>query len=145
MNASSPAQPPTTANNTINAKGNLPTGAQIPTLRPFAAHAVNAEVNVPAGNEDIIVGDYNIDGVVGIVCEESRWHAVAFYKVAIPLLKKKSQSNQLMTKSKFDLIKEALLCTRDGDESIAELWNEYPSNYKWNKAFLLNISFSTTC
>ena len=72
MNASSPAQPPTTANNTINAKGNLPTGAQIPTLRPFAAHAVNAEVNVPAGNEDIIVGDYNIDGVVGIVCEESR-------------------------------------------------------------------------
>jgi hypothetical protein len=135
VNVSTPAQPPTTANNTINAEGNLPSDALIPTLPHFAACAVEAEDNLPAGSKDIIVGGYHIDGVVNIIGEESRRHVVAFYEVAIPILEKKSESNQLMNKSKFDVIKEALLCIREGDESISELRIEYPSIYKWNKFF----------
>ncbi len=78
MNASYPAQAPTTAKNAINAEDNLPAGngfaqpplntegseepvsndpAQHPALPPFVQHdAVNAAVNPPVGNEDIIVG-----------------------------------------------------------------------------------------
>ena len=130
MNASSSAHSPTTANNVINAKGDLPSGALIPTLPPFTAHAVNAEVNVPAGSKDINVSGYHIDPVASIVGEESRCHVVAFYKAAIPILKKKSESNQLMTKSKFDVIKEALLHIHEGNEPIAALRNEYLSIYK---------------
>jgi hypothetical protein len=41
-----------------------------------------------------------------------------------------------MIKSKFELLKEALLRNREGDESIAELRSEYPQIYKWNKRML---------
>ena len=140
MNVSTPAQPPTTANNTINADGYLPSDALIPALPPFAARAVEAEDNLPACSEDIIVGGYHIDGVADILGEESRRHVVAFYEAAIPILEKKSESNQLMNKSKFDVIKEALLCIREGDESISQLRIEYPSIYKWNKAFALVVN-----
>ena len=116
MNASTPTQPPTSANNTINAKGNLPsdamnvsTPAQPPTTANnqhhqcrrrftfwrsdscvtfFAARAVEAEDNLPAGSKDIIVGGYHIDGVANIVSEESSRHVVVFYEAAIPYLKK---------------------------------------------------------
>jgi hypothetical protein len=92
MNASYPAQAPTTADNVINAEGNLPAGnnfaqpplnaegskdptnndpAQHPMLPPFVKHAVNAAVNPPVGNEDIIVGDFHIDGVADITGVES--------------------------------------------------------------------------
>ena len=84
--------------------------------------------------KDIIVGDYHVDGVVDIMGVEIRQHVIAFYEATIPLIKN-SQSNRLMTKSKFELIKEALLRNCEGDEFIAELQNEYPSIYKWNKAF----------
>ncbi len=85
-NASYPAQAPTTANDAINAEGNLPAGndfAQPPlnaegskepasndptqhsALPPFVQHnAVNAAVNPPVGNEDIIVGDYHMVDVL---------------------------------------------------------------------------------
>ncbi len=52
---------------------------QHPTLPPFIEHTINAEVNAPA-NEDIIVGDYHIDGVVDIISVESRRHVIAFYE-----------------------------------------------------------------
>ncbi len=129
MNVSTPAQFSTTANNTINAEGDLPSDTLIPALPPFAARAVEAEDNLPAGSEDIIVGGYHIDGVANILGEESRQHVVALYEAAIPILKKKSESNQLMNKSKFDVIKEALLCICEGDESISELRIEFPSIY----------------
>ena len=45
--------------------------AQHPMLAPFIEHTINAEVNAPA-NEDIIVGDYHIDGVLDIIGVESR-------------------------------------------------------------------------
>jgi hypothetical protein len=45
-----------------------------------------------------------------------------------------------MTKSKFEVIKEALLRNHEGDKSIAELWSEYPQIYKWNKAFAVVIN-----
>ena len=87
MNASTPTQPPTTANNTINAKSDLPY-ALIPALPPFAACAVEAEDNLPAGSKDITVGGYYIDGVANIIGKESCQYVVAFYKAAIPILKK---------------------------------------------------------
>ena len=148
MNASSPAQAPTTAKNAINAEDNLPAGngfaqppwnaegskepasndpAQHSVLPPFVQHdAVNAAVNPPVGNEDIIVGDYHIDGVADIIGVESQRHVIAFYKATTPLLEKASQSNRLMTQSKFEVIKKALLCNREGGEFIAELRSEYP-------------------
>ncbi len=109
MNASNPAQP-FTANNAINAEGNVLAGdnftetplnaegskparndpTQPPALPPFAEHAVNAEVNALAGNEDIIVGDYHIDGVADIIGEESHRHVIAFYEATIPLIAKVS-------------------------------------------------------
>jgi hypothetical protein len=42
-----------------------------------------------------------------------------------------------MNKSKFDVIKEALLRIREGVESVSELRNKYPSIYKWNTSFAL--------
>jgi hypothetical protein len=158
MNASNPTQP-STANNAINAEGNVLAGnnftepplnaegskparndpAQPPELPPFAEHAINAEVNAPAGNKDIIVGDYHIDGVADIIGEESHQHVIAFYKATIPLIAKVSQSNWLMTKAKFETIKEALLRNHDG-ESIAELRSDYPQIYKWNMAFAVVIN-----
>ena len=140
MNASTPTQPPTTANNTINAEGDLPSDALIPVLPPFAARAVKAEDNLPACSKDIIVGGYHIDGVANIIGEESRRHVVVFYEATIPILEKKSESNQLMNKSKFDVIKEGLLRIREGDESISQLRIEYPSIYKWNKAVALVVN-----
>jgi hypothetical protein len=145
LNASFPAQPRTTTDNAMEAGGNVPAGndidqpplnaedsvparmdsAQPPTLPPFIEHAVNDEVNAPA-NVDIIVGDYHIDGVADIIGVESRRHVIAFYEATTPLLKKASQSNRLMTKSKFEVIKEALLRNCEGDEFIAELRSEYP-------------------
>jgi hypothetical protein len=158
MKASNPSQP-STANNAINAEGNLLAGdnftkpplnaegsepartdpTQPPALPPFAEHAVNAEVNAPAGNKDIIVGDYHIDGVADIIGEESHRHVIAFYKATIPLIAKVSQSNWLMTKAKFKTIKKALLRNPDG-ESIAELRSDYPQIYKWNMAFAVVIN-----
>jgi hypothetical protein len=88
MNVSTPAQLPTTANNAINAEGDVPSDALIHVLPPFAARAVEAEDNLPAGSEDINVGGYHIDGVANIVSEESRRHVVVFYEAAIPYLKK---------------------------------------------------------
>jgi hypothetical protein len=44
-----------------------------------------------------------------------------------------------MTKAKFNVIKEALLCNREG-ESVAELRSEYPQIYKWNKAFAVVVN-----
>ena len=145
MNASFPAQPRTTTDNAMEAGGNVPAGNDIaqpplnaegsvparmdstqpPTLPPFIEHAINDEVNAPA-NVDIIVGDYHIDGVADIIGVESRRHVITFYEATTPLLEKASQSNRLMTKSKFEVIKEALLRNREGDEFIAELWSEYP-------------------
>ena len=49
-----------------------------------------------------------------------------------------------MTKSKFEVIKEALLRNREGDKSIAELRSEYPQIYKWNKAFAVVINGDST-
>ena len=165
MNASYPAQAPTTADNVINAEGNLPAGndfaqpplnaegskeptnndpAQHPMLPPFVKHAVNAAVNPPVGNEDIIVGDFHIDGVADIIGIESWQHVTAFYEATTPLIKKNRQSNRLMIKSKFNLIKEALLRNREGDESIAELQSEYSQIYKWNKAFAVVINGDST-
>jgi len=40
-------------------------------LPPFAKHTVNTAVNPPVGNEDIIVGDFHIDGVADITGVES--------------------------------------------------------------------------
>ena len=118
MNASYPAQAPTTADNTINAEGNLPAGndfaqpplnadgskepasddpAQHPVLPPFVQHdAVNAAVNPPVGNENIIVRNYHTAGVADIIGVESRGHVTAFYKATIPLIEKASHSNRLM-------------------------------------------------
>jgi hypothetical protein len=136
---------PRTTDNAIEAGGNVPAGnahpllnadAQHPTLPPFIEHAVNAEVNALA-NEDIIVGDYHIYGVADIIGVESQRHVIAFYEATTPLLEKAPQSIRLMTKSKFEVIKEALLRNREGDESIAELWSEYP---KWNKAFAVIVN-----
>jgi hypothetical protein len=132
----------------LNAEGSKePTNndpAQHPMLPPFVKHAVNAAVNPPVGNEDIIVGDFHIDGVADIIGVESRRHVTAFYEATIPLIIKSRQSNRLMIKSKFNLIKEALLRNREGDESIAELWSEYPQIYKWNKAFAVVINGDST-
>jgi hypothetical protein len=122
------------ADNAINALGNLPAGndfaqpplnaegseeptsndpTQHPTLHPFVQHdAVNAAVNPSVGNENIIVGDYHIEGVadiIDIIGVESRRHVTAFYEATIPLIENASQSNRLMIKSKFELIKETLL------------------------------------
>jgi hypothetical protein len=166
MNASYPAQAPTTADNAINALGNLPAGndfaqphlnaegseepasndpTQHPTLHPFVQHdAVNAAVNPSVGNENIIVGDYHIEGVADIIGVESRRHVTAFYKATIPLIENASQANPLMIKSKFELIKEALLRNREGNESIAELRSEYPQIYKWNKAFAVVVNGDST-
>ena len=94
-------------------------------LPPFIEHAVNTDVNVPA-NEVIVVGGYHIAGVADFIGEESQRHVIAFYEAAIPLLEKASQSIRLMTKSKFEEIKDALLCNREGGEFIAELRSEYP-------------------
>ena len=140
---------PRTTDNAIEAGGNVPAGnahpllnadAQHPTLPPFIEHAVNAEVNALA-KEDIIVGDYHIHGVADIIGVESQRHVIAFYEATIPLLEKAPQSIRLMTKSKFEVIKEALLHNREGDESIAELWSEYP---KWNKAFAVVVNGDST-
>jgi hypothetical protein len=112
----------------LNAEGSVPArmdSAQPPTFPPFIEHAVNDEVNAPA-NVDIIVGDYHIDGVADIIGVESRRHVIAFYEATTPLLKKASKSNRLMTQSKFEVIKEALLCNHEGGEFIAELRSEYP-------------------
>jgi hypothetical protein len=158
MKSSNPAQHPT-ANNAINAEGNVLAGkdfaqpplnvegskpasndtAQPPALSPFAEHAVNTGVNAPAGNKDVIVGDYHIDGVADIIGVESWRHVIAFYDATIPLIQKASQSNRLINKAKFETIKEALLRHRDG-ESIAELWSDYPQIYKWNKAFAVVVN-----
>ncbi len=45
-----------------------------------------------------------------------------------------------MKKLRFDVIKEALLRICEGDESVSELQNEYPSIYKWNKSFALVVN-----
>ena len=109
MNASYPVQATTTADNIINAEGNLPAGndfAQPPLnpegseelttndptqhtmLLPFVKQAVNTAVNPPVGNKDIIVGDFHIDGVADIIGVESRRHVTAFYEATTPLIKK---------------------------------------------------------
>ena len=166
MNASSPAQAPTTAKNAINAEDNLPAGngfaqppwnaegskepasndpAQHSVLPPFVQHdAINAAVNPPVGNEDIIVGDYHIDGVADIIGVESRPHVTAFYEAIIPLIEKASQSNRLMIKSKFELIKEALLRNREGDESITELRSEFHKSISGIRRMLL-LSMEGNC
>jgi hypothetical protein len=150
------------ADNAINALGNLPAGndlaqprlnaegseesasndpTQHPTLPPFVQHdAVNAAVNPSVCNENIIVGDYHIEGVADIIGVESRRHVTAFYEATIRIIENASQSNRLMIKSKFELIKEALLRNRECNESIAELRSVYPQIYKWNKAFAVVVN-----
>ena len=104
------------------------TAAALPAQPPALPAQPPAEVNTPASNEDIIVDEYHIDGVADIIGVESRRHVTAFYKATIPLIEIASQSNRLMIKSKFEVIKEALLRKLEGDESIAELRTEYPQN-----------------
>ena len=50
-----------------------------------------------------------------------------------------SQTNQLMTKAKFLLFKEALLRLRGG-KTIMHLWGFYQNIYKWKKRFALVVS-----
>lgn len=50
-----------------------------------------------------------------------------------------SQTNQLMTKAKFLLFKEALLRLCRG-KTIMHLWGFYQNIYKWKKRFALVIS-----
>ena len=51
---------------------------------------------------------------------------------------------QMILESKFEEIKDALLCNREGDESIAELRSEYLQIYKWNKVFAVVINGDST-
>jgi len=105
----------------------------------------NNNSNVPVtknnGNSNVVVGGHHIiEGVVDLT-DECRSHVVVFYEQLILQMENASQTNQLMTKEKFLLFKEALLRLRGG-KTIIHLWGFYQNIYKWKKRFALVIVVS---
>jgi hypothetical protein len=81
-------------------------------------------------------------GASSVTSRERETPLAPYLRVRCCTLHLKSRERETLS-AKLE-IKDALLCNREGDESIAELRSEYLQIYKWNKVFAVVINGDST-